>query len=270
MLTASTYEAPFVRIKMLVLPVREKAAKQEEEQNRQAMKEKPKARLNRHHGNFLKRWWLMSYPRDELIEKIRGFSRFITCSRHTKRPVFEFVDSSIRPGDALQVLAFEDDYSFGIVQSNTHWRWFSERCSTIKRDPRYTPTTVFDSFPWPQAPTKKHARAIADAGIALRHLRTEIMKKHGWGLRDLYRKLDLPGENPVRDAQEKLDAAVRAAYGMKKNENPLRHLLDLNHRLAEMEAKGQPIVGPGLPPCVKQPSLFVTQDCIRADALAGQ
>ena len=56
-------------------------------------------------------------------------SRYLVCSRVTKRPVFAFVSSKIRPGDALQVFAFEDDYSFGILQSSAHWLWFVTKCS---------------------------------------------------------------------------------------------------------------------------------------------
>lgn len=88
------------------------------------------------------------------------------------------------------------------------------------------------------------------------------MKAQGWSLRDLYRTLDTPGKNPLRDAQEKLDAAVRAAYSMKANEDVLTFLLALNGQLADAEAKGKAIVGPGLPAGLN-PADYTTTDAVR-------
>ena len=50
-------------------------------------------------------------------------------------------------------------------------------------------------------------------------MRREIMAANGWSLRDLYRTLETPGTNRLRDAQAALDSAVRAAYGMKDSED---------------------------------------------------
>ena len=88
------------------------------------------------------------------------------------------------------------------------------------------------------------------------------MAKMGWSLRDLYRTLDEPGSNPLRDAQAKLDAAVRAAYAMPKDADILAFLLALNQSCAAMEAAGEPITPPGLPLPVEQHGEFVTEDCI--------
>ena len=72
---------------------------------------------------------------------------------------------------------------------------------------------VFDTFPWPQTPTKGQIAEVAAAAVALRALRREIMGKLGYSLRALYRTLEEPGANPLRDAHARLDTAVRAAYG---------------------------------------------------------
>jgi hypothetical protein len=195
---------------------------------------------------------------------LRRTPRYIACARVTKRPIFEFVSSAIRPNDALQVFALADDYSFGILQSSLHWVWFTQRCSTLKRDFRYTSDTVFDSFPWPQKPTPAQVRAVAKAAANLRSLRRTVMEKHGLSRRDLYRQLDEPGRSPVKDAHAALDAAVREAYGMKPRSDALSFLLDLNLALSEREAKGENVVGPGLPAWVADRQAFVTSDCVQA------
>jgi hypothetical protein len=259
---ARAYREPFARVERHVLPTRQRSAEEEERRNATVLHASPKAKVNHHHRNFLARWWLLSYPRQDLIAKISTLSRYIGCARVTKRPIFEFIHSSIRPSDVVQVFSFPDDYSFGILQSGLHWPWFVARCSTLKGDFRYTSDTVFDTFPWPQAPTLLQVEAVAAAALDLRTLRRKVMADNGWSLRDLYRTLELPGKNPLRDAQQQLDIAVRAAYGMNAKEDPLAFLLSLNKAVAGREAQGQPVTAPGLPPCVTDPAPFVTTDCV--------
>ena len=90
------------------------------------------------------------------------------------------------------------------------------------------------------------------------------MAKGPCSLRDLYRTLELPGKNPLRDAHDALDAAVRAAYGMKPKADPLGFLLTLNQEAAAREAAGESVVAPGLPPCATDAGSFITEDCVRA------
>ncbi len=73
--------------------------------------------------------------------------------------------------------------------------------------------TVFDTFPWPQSPEAKAVSAVAAAGREVRRIRAEALPKLKGGLRALYRTLELPGANPLKDAHAALDAAVLAAYG---------------------------------------------------------
>ena len=51
------------------------------------------------------------------------------------------------------------------------------------------------------------------------------MRKLNYSLRDLDRTLEQPGDNPLRDAHARLDAAVRAAYGMPDDADPQTKLL---------------------------------------------
>ena len=108
----------------------------------------------------------------------------------------------------------------------------------------------------------KQIRAVADAARALRALRRQIMDANDWSLRDLYRTLETPGDNKLRTAHAALDTAVRAAYGMKQNEDILAFLLTLNLELAAQESKGEPITPPGLPASITKPTEFVSKDCV--------
>ncbi|MEO5728879.1 MAG: DNA methyltransferase, partial [Byssovorax sp.] len=263
-LEAREYDLPFQRIKKLVLHDREDAAEREGKRN-DAIASGGK-RGNRHHDNFLRYWWLLSYARGDLIRKLATLKRYIACSRVTKRPIFEFVSTAIRPSDVIMVFPLEDDYSFGILQSSLHWAWFTARCSTLTARFRYTSDTVFDSFPWPQAPEAKHVVAVAKAAVELRALRYKLNDRHEMNLRALYASAEAPGEHPIKEAQAALDTAVRAAYGMGVKKDPLAFLLDLNRKCAEREAEGKKVVGPGLPPGVPTKGL-VTKDAVQSPKL---
>ena len=226
------------------------------------------------HQNRFKTWWQLKRPRQAMLAALAGIPRYVVCARVTKRPIFSFLCTNIRPDSSLSVFPFADDYSFGILQSSLHFDWFKARCSTLKADYRYTSDTVFDTFPWPQAPTKKQLRAVADAAVALRTLRREVMAKLRYSLRDLYRTLEDPGDSPLKDAHDALDAAVRAAYesdaralGVSPAADPLAFLLALNHACAAAEAKGQKITPPGLPLAASQHAAYLTSDCIPAPEL---
>ena len=244
--------AAFERLRAQVLPtVEEKAAK-----------ERAKGNENGTWTRRLDGWWRYGRARGEMLGKLAGVSRYVGCSRVTKRPIFAFIDTAIRPNDTVQVFPLDDDYSFGIVQSSLHWAWFVARCSTLESRFRYTSSTIFNTFPWPQAPALAEAAAVAEAAVALRQLRRDVMGKLGYSFRDLYRTLDEPGANPLRAAHARLDAAVRAAYGFAPEAEPLAALLALNHAVADRQSAGEPVVGPGLPPSVSDPAPFVTADCI--------
>ena len=165
------------------------------------------------------------------------------------------------------VFPFQDDYSFGILQSGIHWAWFTAKCSTLTERYRYTSDTVFDTFLWPQEPTREQIKAVAEAAVALRALRRDTMRKLNYSLRDLYRTLEQPGENPLREAHTQLDAAVRVAYGMSPDVDPLAFLLELNLACAAKEKAGEKITLPGLPLPSNEQQKFVSQDCIQAPGL---
>jgi hypothetical protein len=68
------------------------------------------------------------------------------------------------------------------------------------------------------------------------------------GLHAVYRTLELPGQNPLKDAHAALDAAVLAAYGFSAKKDLLQQLLDLNLEVAARLERGEPVTAPGIPP----------------------
>lgn len=252
-LASQAFTEPFKVIEDRVLPyVREKA---KVERNKTGLE-------NGQDQTWLRTWWLHFRPRAELIGKISRLPRYIVCSRVTKRPVFVFLSPKIRPGDALSCFAFADDYSFAVLQSNAHWQWFITKCSKLTERFRYTPESVFDTFPWPQSPTKKQIKAVAAAGREVRAVRAKVLPTMSGGLRALYRTLELPGSNPLKDAHAALDAAVMEAYGFSARKDLLKQLLDLNAAVARAIKQGQSVTAPGVPASYGDASDLITDDCI--------
>ena len=235
---ASKYKKEFRIIREIVLPDIEKKATEEKVES--GSDTGPRQ-------NHLNHWWKFWRPRCDMIEAISQKDRYIVCGRVTKRPIFNFVKSSIHPNDALMVFAFDDDYSFGIIQSSCHWLWFTNRCSTLKSDFRYTSESVFSSFPWPQNVTSSNIISIADASLKLRSVRKSLMDKRKCSLRELYQVSELPGKNSLKDAHATLDRAVIEAYQFNPKRDILSQLLELNLKLAVAETSGTEVVGPGIP-----------------------
>jgi hypothetical protein len=251
-LQSQAYSKPFAHVQSSVLPDRQSKA----EEGKDAA-----GNLRPHHKAFLAKWWQLSYSRPELAKAIQLVPRYLACSRVTKRPLFAFVSSTVRPGDALQAFVLADDYSFGILQSQAHYLWFHAKCSNMKSDPRYTSDSVFDTFPWPQSPTKSQIESVAAAGVALRSLREQSVKGIEGGLRALYRTIDLPGKSPLKDAHNALDKAVLDAFGFSARKDLLQQLLDLNIIVAARIDAGQSVIGPGIPPSYKNAAKLMSTDC---------
>ena len=106
---------------------------------------------------------------------------------------------------------------------------------------------------------------IAEAGRGVRRVRTDALAKIKGGLRAVYRTLELPGRNPLKDAHAAFDAAVHDAYGFDPNDDLLRQILDLNLAVADAIDRSRTVVAPGIPPDYRHRESLVTTDCVRAD-----
>ncbi|PAU74589.1 DNA methyltransferase [Halomonas salipaludis] len=234
-LEAQKYKHAFSYIQDTILPDRKEAAKDRN------------GNIRPHHKAFLKRWWQLSWRREEMQNSIEKLPRYIACSRVTTRPIFFFVNSKIKPGDALQVFSFSDLYSFGILQSSVHYSWFHAKCSNMKSDPRYTSQSIFETFPWPQDASTRQIGDVAEAAKNLCSIRDRYLSENDSGLRGIYKTLDLPGVNPLKEAHENLDSAVEKAYEFSTKKDILSQLLELNEEVYQRIERGEETTHPGIP-----------------------
>ncbi|MEX5577738.1 class I SAM-dependent DNA methyltransferase [Pseudophaeobacter sp. A-200-2] len=130
-----------------------------------------------------RRWWVFEEARVALRQKTDGMPRYIATPRVAKHRVFVWLDSSCKPDTAIDAIARDDDTTFGVLHSHLHELW-SLRMGTFLgkgNDPRYTPSTTFETFPFPEGLTPDipaadyaldpRAQKIAEAAEELNRLR---------------------------------------------------------------------------------------------------
>lgn len=91
--------------------------------------------------------------------------RFIVTPTVAKHRLFAWMRHPTVPDHQLIAIARDDDTSFGILHSRFHELW-ALRLGTslgVGNDPRYTPTTTFETFPFPEnLPPNVPAASYAD------------------------------------------------------------------------------------------------------------
>jgi len=218
---ASDYQLPFAHVELTVKPIRDK--------NQRKIR-----RLN---------WWKFGETVPKLRKKLQKLSYYFVVPCHSKWFIFLPISIEYLPNNSLTVIASEDYYILGILTSNIHRIWVKAQSSTLKGDTRYTNTTCFETFPFPQTPTKKIVEKIRETMIKLHEYRTEQMQKKQWGITQLYNKFFTEPSSQLYKLHQQLDKLAMEAYGFNPDDDLLEKLLKLNLELAEKEQRGEKIVG---------------------------
>ena len=243
---AALYEAPFQHAKEHVYPMRQRNRRE----------------------SYREHWWRHVEPRQGMWRALDGLSRFIATPTVAKHRLFTWLDARICPDHQLIVIARDDDVTFGILHSRFHEAWSLRLGTWLGKgnDPRYTPTTTFETFPFPgglspDVPASNYeddpqATAIAEAALRLVRLRDRWLNPPEWvewvdepvsgyPRRPVARDesaakalkartlTNLYNTRPqwLADAHAILDHAVAAAYGWPADitdEDAVRELLALN------------------------------------------
>jgi hypothetical protein len=96
------------------------------------------------------KWWIHGSPAFEMRRAVAGQNRILATPRVTHYRVFRFIEPAILPDCQLIVFAIDDWYRFGVLQSRVHELWSFAMGSELEDRPRYTPTTTFETFPFPR------------------------------------------------------------------------------------------------------------------------
>jgi len=221
---AALYELPFEYVRREVKPFREKNRDRLMKQN----------------------WWLHGRSRPALRHSIVGLKRCIVTPEVSKHRVFEWMSTDVVPDHKLHVIARDDYYFFGVLQSRLHEVWTLSTCSWmgVGNDPSYNSATTFETFPFPWPPSQEPGEsplvtAIAEAAREVVQKRDAWLNPLGASEHDLKARTltNLYNTRPawLEEAHRKLDEAVFAAYGWPatlSDAEILERLLALNQQRA--------------------------------------
>jgi type II restriction/modification system DNA methylase subunit YeeA len=82
-----------------------------------------------------------------------GFRRYIVTPTVAKHRLFVWTKPAVCPDHQLIAIARDDDTTFGILHSRFHEAWSLRLGTSLEDRPRYTPTTTFETFPFPEGLT---------------------------------------------------------------------------------------------------------------------
>ena len=206
---AAAYASPFEYLKREVFPERNK--------NKRA--------------SYRERWWVHVEPRSAMRKALSSHLRFIVTPTVSKHRLFAWTTAPTLPDHQLIVFARSDDYFFGVLHSRPHEVWARSQGTQVREREsgfRYTPTTCFETFPFPE-PTPEQVAAIAAAAKELDELRSNDLNPREWFREEVIEfpgSVDGPWSRFVRDPDERGIGTVRYPRRVPKD----AHIFDVKKR----------------------------------------
>lgn len=96
------------------------------------------------------RWWEPHWPRPEMRARITALRRYIATPETAEHRLFVWLSYPVLPDKNLIVIPREDDLMFGLLHSRFHEAWALRKGSDLQDRPRYTHTTTFATYPFPE------------------------------------------------------------------------------------------------------------------------
>ena len=134
-------------------------------------------------------WWRYLRPRPNLYREIAPLDRVLALCQTSKVQLPVFVPTGQVLAHKLVIFSLDDYFSLGVLSSGHHWHWVLRYGSSMRNDPVYTPSDVFETFPQPP-----YSDAVAAAGSALDACRSTLMVDRDLGLTDVYNLIHDPSE----------------------------------------------------------------------------
>jgi hypothetical protein len=162
---ATLYEAPYEHIRSVVWPARARSR------------------------STIGKWWLHERAREEMREAIAPQERYLATARVTKHRLFSWLPSPTLPDSATFVFADSTDQFLGVLHSRLHEVWALAQGTQLEDRPRYTPTSCFETFPFPSIDASIEA-VIGEAAAELDRLRRAWLNPPEWTHEEV---LEFPG-----------------------------------------------------------------------------
>lgn len=163
------------------------------EEPHQIVVERVKPCRDQNRDTWLKaNWWRPQRMRPEMRIKTEPLDRFLVTTTTSKHRVFVWLAPPDLPDHQLIVFAQSEDYFFGVMHSRVHEVWARAQGTQLREREsgfRYTPTSCFETFPFPE-PTDAERDTISEAAKELEHLRANWLDPPEWTRTEV---LEFPG-----------------------------------------------------------------------------
>ena len=134
-----------------------------------------------------KYWWRHGEIMPAMRAALGQLPRYIGTPRVSKYRFFVWLPTAVLPDCQVVAIARSDDTTFGVLQSRLHELWSLGLCTWLGKgnDPRYTPTTTFETFPFPtgvltDSDPDSRFPVVAAAARRLNELRENWLNPPGW------------------------------------------------------------------------------------------
>lgn len=104
---------------------------------------KPQRDRNRREA-YRRSWWRFAESRPGMRRAVASLAQYIAGNAQGKRFLFTWQDADVCPSNLVNVFAYDDDYTMGVLTSAVHGVWALAQSSTLEDRPRYTPTSAFE------------------------------------------------------------------------------------------------------------------------------
>jgi hypothetical protein len=170
-------------------------------------------------------WWLYNRRCEDLYRAISGKERCLVTAVYTKHLCFSFQPVERMFNNKLFVFPLASYAQFAVLQSRIHIPWAWLLSSTLKTDLAYTPSTCFDTFPFPGTTPNDFDANLVAAGERTYIERAGFMTDTNVGLTKVYNDVKDPTLDDarivrLRASHEEMDRAVLDAYGWTDIEVP--------------------------------------------------
>ena len=155
-----------------------------------------------------KYWWHYGDKRMAMRGETKELNKFIVTSNVSKYVLFQFTTSTVLPSHSCTIIAKDDYWTLGVLNSKFHVRWAWYTSSTLKKDIRYSGTKCFDSFLFPASENKD----VSSIMKKIEQYRVKTCSKSNIGITTLYNEMKEGGHDLLRQLHEKLDKAVAKTY----------------------------------------------------------
>ncbi|MGH3363018.1 MAG: DNA methyltransferase, partial [Nocardioides sp.] len=198
---------------------------------------KPERDQNRREARR-RRWWLFGEQAIGMRRAIAGQGRWLGSLAFGKRLFLAWEDAWTCPAGKIYIFSFDDDYSMGILQSKAHNVWAWHQGGTLETRLSYTPTSVFETFPFPDPVTEEQQERVAETSRRLLATRSQICSTEQIGLTKLYNAVDEGAWTDLVALHRELDEAVAECYDWPRAvaQDPkelVRRLTALNREISE-------------------------------------